>query len=100
MLYPPELRAPRVRDPDGRGRGIRTPDPLLPKQMRYQTAPCPELATARAGPAPRGRASYVRPRNSVNLTPPMRKCAPFIGPGLPNSSMTARLIDGKSVAAQ
>jgi hypothetical protein len=26
---------------DGRGRGIRTPDPLLPKQMRYQTAPCP-----------------------------------------------------------
>jgi hypothetical protein len=25
----------------GRGRGIRTPDPLLPKQMRYQTAPCP-----------------------------------------------------------
>jgi methylenetetrahydrofolate dehydrogenase (NADP+) / methenyltetrahydrofolate cyclohydrolase len=30
----------------------------------------------------------------------MRKCAPFIGPGLPNSSMTARLIDGKSVAAQ
>ena len=25
----------------GRGRGIRTPDPLLPKQMRYQAAPCP-----------------------------------------------------------
>ena len=25
----------------GRGRGIRTPDPLLPKQVRYQAAPCP-----------------------------------------------------------
>ena len=32
-----------VRSPDGRGRGIRTPDPLLPKQMRYQTAPCPAM---------------------------------------------------------
>src|SRR5262249_8789408 len=30
---------------NGRGRGIRTPDPLLPKQMRYQTAPCPALIT-------------------------------------------------------
>ena len=28
----------------GRGRGIRTPDPLLPKQMRYQTAPCPDVS--------------------------------------------------------
>ena len=27
---------------DGRGGGIRTPDPLLPKQMRYQTALRPE----------------------------------------------------------
>ncbi len=26
----------------GRGREIRTPDPLLPKQMRYQTALCPD----------------------------------------------------------
>jgi hypothetical protein len=26
----------------GRGGGIRTPDPLLPKQMRYQTALRPE----------------------------------------------------------
>ena len=37
MLYPPELRALRVRDADGRGRGIRTPGPLLPKQVLYQT---------------------------------------------------------------
>jgi hypothetical protein len=36
-------RIVRGRSPDGRGRGIRTPDPLLPKQMRYQTAPCPAL---------------------------------------------------------
>ncbi len=27
---------------DGRGGGIRTPDPLLPKQMRYQTALRPD----------------------------------------------------------
>ena len=26
----------------GRGGGIRTPDPLLPKQMRYQAAPRPD----------------------------------------------------------
>jgi hypothetical protein len=58
MLYPVELRAhaqfnptaclrspPRSRlkqTKNGRGRGIRTPDPLLPKQMRYQAAPCPD----------------------------------------------------------
>ena|GEM_PF-5889125 len=27
----------------GRGREIRTPDPLVPNQMRYQTALCPDL---------------------------------------------------------
>jgi hypothetical protein len=30
----------------GRGRGIRTPDPLLPKQVRYQTALCPDETAA------------------------------------------------------
>ena len=30
------------RRPVGRGSRIRTCDPLLPKQVRYQTAPCPE----------------------------------------------------------
>ena len=34
----------------GRGRGIRTPDPLLPKQMRYQTAPCPALKPSEGAP--------------------------------------------------
>jgi hypothetical protein len=41
---PPDYVPPEVRNGPsgiGRGRGIRTPDPLLPKQMRYQTAPCP-----------------------------------------------------------
>ena len=39
----------------GRGREIRTPDPLLPKQMRYQTAPCPDARfSARTSPG-RGR---------------------------------------------
>jgi hypothetical protein len=37
VLYPIELRA-HDPNPDGRGRGIRTPDILLPKQARYQTA--------------------------------------------------------------
>ena len=38
MLYPAELQALI-----GRGRGIRTPDILLPKQTRYQTALYPGL---------------------------------------------------------
>lgn len=35
MLYPDELRALKK---IGRGRGIRTPDTLVPNQVRYQTA--------------------------------------------------------------
>lgn len=31
-----------LRDIDGRGREIRTPDPLVPNQMRYQAALCPD----------------------------------------------------------
>ena len=38
MLYPDELRAHK----NGRGGEIRTPDILLPKQARYQTALHPE----------------------------------------------------------
>src|SRR5512140_2950397 len=40
VLYPDELRAPSESNPAraGRGGGIRTPDILLPKQVRYQTA--------------------------------------------------------------
>jgi|GEM_PF-6576169 hypothetical protein len=33
-------------DEGGRGRGIRTPDILLPKQARYQTALYPDLLCA------------------------------------------------------
>ena len=57
MLYPVELRAQfnrrscPCRNP-GRGRRIRTADPLLPKQMRYQTAPCPDASIS----VPRHRA--------------------------------------------
>jgi hypothetical protein len=37
-------------EPDyaGRGGGIRTPDPLLPKQMRYQTALRPDASIVTA----------------------------------------------------
>ena len=33
----------QIADSDGRGGGIRTPDPLLPKQMRYQAALRPDI---------------------------------------------------------
>ena len=50
MLYPTELRADRNSpgaplEGAGRGGEIRTPDILLPKQARYQTALHPEGAT-------------------------------------------------------
>ncbi len=38
MLYPVELQAQK----NGRGGEIRTPDPLLPKQLRYQAALHPD----------------------------------------------------------
>ena len=41
MLYPIELQAHRLCK-NGRGGEIRTPDPLLPKQLRYQAALHPE----------------------------------------------------------
>ena len=41
--------AAREKDTDGRGGGIRTPDPLLPKQMRYQTALRPDSIDCIAG---------------------------------------------------
>ena len=44
----------------GRGRGIRTPDPLVPNQMRYQTALCPDPGLRRA-PALR-KAGHCRER--------------------------------------
>src|SRR5699024_258096 len=39
---------------NGRGRGIRTPDTLLPKQVRYQTALYPVLHQTRAQCGGRG----------------------------------------------
>src|SRR3954452_17969646 len=42
---------------DGRGDRIRTCDPLLPKQMRYQTAPLPAFAIASASIEPWGSPS-------------------------------------------
>ena len=55
MLYPVELRAlQNTQLTRGRGRRIRTADPLLPKQMRYQTAPCPEYRYPATGAVPAG----------------------------------------------
>ena len=47
MLYPNELRA-HGRSKTGRGREIRTPDILLPKQARYQTALYPVVQLLRS----------------------------------------------------
>ena len=57
MLYPVELRALQQQclapgqfhssqRRTGRGRGIRTPDILLPKQARYQTALYPDIVNS------------------------------------------------------
>ena len=58
----------------GRGRGIRTPDPLLPKQMRYQTAPCPASSTVqrRRRAYPHGRRMIRVGSGSVNLAQALR----------------------------
>src|SRR5208283_5048668 len=65
-------------DCNGRGGGIRTPDPLLPKQMRYQAALRPDssfdcnpdrLSSTRSSPAP------VRPyldHSTADLPPSAR----------------------------
>src|SRR5258706_15702038 len=57
VLYPDELRAHSNRAGGGRGGGIRTPDILLPKQVRYQTALHPDA----------GRAALVSARTSAQL---------------------------------
>ena len=44
---------PRIRrGQSGRGREIRTPDTLLPKQVRYQTAPYPGSIKTTGGQRP------------------------------------------------
>ena len=43
LLYPTELRAHVTAVNNGRGREIRTPDILLPKQARYQAALYPDI---------------------------------------------------------
>src|SRR5688500_19403825 len=49
----------------GRGSRIRTCDPLLPKQMRYQTAPCPDGTRMLSTLGP-GR--YKKPRVPPKVT--------------------------------
>ena len=72
MLYPNELRALKIQTvsyniqtyKSGRGGEIRTPDPLLPKQLRYQAALHPVRPFDKARnltPKPTGRQSDARP---------------------------------------
>ena len=77
MLYPIELRAQEhPSDPPGgtargRGRGIRTPDFLLPKQVRYQAALYPVLPS-RPGTDRRAknRGAIIRAALHGSQTPP------------------------------
>ena len=84
LLYPTELPAD-VRDPfqettsqTGRGGEIRTPDPLLPKQMRYQTALHPEKPAIIAGSTrpPSGYHEGYEPvaRSILNQDLPVGRC--------------------------
>ena len=96
----------------GRGSRIRTRDPLLPKQMRYQTAPCPALHRRRAPMTP--SFTPVSHGARIILAGPERQCLATLQPcvatrrkcaesasllrGVP--VMTASILDGKAVAAQ
>ena len=62
---PIELRPQK----NGRADRIRTCDPLLPKQMRYQAALRPDLTTRRA-PRGRGAGNSVARRRRVSKRPP------------------------------
>ena len=42
----------------GRGKRIRTSDPLLPKQMRYQAAPCPDYRNITFPTEPKGQRGH------------------------------------------
>lgn len=74
MLYPVELRALG----NGRGREIRTPDILLPKQARYQTALYPDVVLV---PEPRDHTDAVLYRQTpisrfaCSFAPPAQECA-------------------------
>ena len=81
----------------GRGSRIRTCDPLLPKQMRYQTAPCPDTsntatqrAIVKAGKAAGAR--MIRVWSRQRQTPALLLCE--------NTAMTAQIIDGKAIALE
>jgi hypothetical protein len=72
---------PGSRDQIGRGRGIRTPDILLPKQARYQTALYPEQCgktLLQEGPYARRRQYYRAIR--IRSTPRQEKSASFAEP--------------------
>ena len=61
LLYPTELRAHVTAVNNGRGREIRTPDILLPKQARYQAALYPDILykTSAHGLKPLKRLSLI-----------------------------------------
>ena len=58
----------RRRTIPGRGGGIRTPDPLLPKQMRYQTALRPEVTTDLLDFAPKLTGLLARTRSPTLIS--------------------------------
>ena len=99
MLYPVELRAHRqphcrakparsplrLRARVGRGRGIRTPDTLLPKQVRYQTA----LYPAESWPAG-ARTRAQKAAEMVRMRPLRRQLNRSRQPGLAKRPRTRK----------
>ncbi len=73
---------------NGRGERIRTSDPLLPKQVRYQAALRPEFRAARAGIRLTSQAAHTRVTRAqphrhrlLKFSRKARRCA-FPPPGL------------------
>jgi hypothetical protein len=92
MLYPDELRAHSYLEDlqqitaqpwsiYGRGRGIRTPDTLVPNQVRYQTALYPDtnsqqprsfIRSIAVGQLSCGAAGLYAPEKTRSMTVPFR----------------------------
>ena len=72
----------QLADSNGRGGGIRTPDPLLPKQMRYQAAPRPDSSDC-SPPFPGDQTTFSAPN------PPRQPLRRHLQPVLSSFSLPA-----------
>ncbi len=94
---------------NGRGREIRTPDPLVPNQMRYQTALYPDVFSIHLGQTSSKKARMIRAITFYvkivfifcRLRRNVRKCTfDTTDKSRQTESMHAQIIDGKAIAAE